>query len=185
LDKNSDSFLSQEEAGQHPMLMRNFDAIDANKDGKLAADEIQAAHKAMHEQMKQAAEARFKEADQDGDGALSPSETETITLAQIAKYFDVVDANKDGKLTKEEVQATRKSMHGHGRGQGQSEHQAKMDAQFNAADKDGDGALTVQEAQASGRDLAAKKFERLDANKDGKLDREELRAGMHHRSAGS
>ena len=54
------------------------------------------AHK-MHE--------RMKAADKDGDGKISRAEA--AALPRIAKHFDEIDTNKDGFLTKEELQAYR------------------------------------------------------------------------------
>jgi Ca2+-binding EF-hand superfamily protein len=42
-DKNSDGFLSKEEATAIPMLARRFDVLDSNKDGMLSPEEIEAA----------------------------------------------------------------------------------------------------------------------------------------------
>jgi len=66
--------------------------------------------------------ALFKQADVDGDGALSPAEFETfrqLVRAKMAeRMFARADANGDGKLTLDEIQAARP--HGgchHGKGQ--------------------------------------------------------------------
>ncbi len=68
--------------------------------GRPSADEI-AAEKA----------ALFKQADTDGDGALSPAEFETfrqLVRAQMAeRMFARADANGDGKVTLDEIQAAR------------------------------------------------------------------------------
>ena len=53
---------------------------------------------------------------------------------------------------------------------------SKFERQFNAADKDGDGALTRQEAEAAGMRHILESFDRIDANKDGKVTQEEIRA---------
>ena len=52
------------------------------------------AHK-MHE--------RLKAADKDGDGKISRAEA--AALPRLAKHFDEIDTNKDGFITKEEMQA--------------------------------------------------------------------------------
>ena len=49
-------------------------------------------------------------------------------------------------------------------------------AHLRAADKDGDGALSKAEAEAAGMKRLVENFDRLDANKDGKVTREEMRA---------
>jgi len=113
--------------------------------------------------------------DQDKDGAISRAEAAGHPL--LSKGFDAADANKDGKLSQEELQATHQSM--------RAKHQERHDARFKAADKDGDGALSLQEADAAAREKAAQMFERLDANKDGKLTQEEMRAGRGPHRKGS
>ncbi|MES2398606.1 MAG: EF-hand domain-containing protein [Pseudomonadota bacterium] len=48
LDVNKDKMLSKEEVKSRPMLAKNFDAIDTNKDGQLTRAEMKAyreAHK--------------------------------------------------------------------------------------------------------------------------------------------
>jgi hypothetical protein len=53
---------------------------------------------------------------------------------------------------------------------------SKFDQQLIAADKDGDGALSRQEAENAGLRRIVENFDRLDANKDGKVTRAEIRA---------
>jgi hypothetical protein len=48
---------------------------------------------------------QFKAADKDGDGALTKAEAESANLGRIASQFDQIDANKDGKATREEIRA--------------------------------------------------------------------------------
>ncbi|RBW63060.1 EF-hand domain-containing protein [Ruegeria sp. A3M17] len=73
--------------------------------------------------------------------------------------FQQLDANGDGQVTKEEMQAHRNQ-------------------RFTNADTDGDGQLSVEEMQAAGQkkanDRVTKMFERNDANKDGLLSEDEL-----------
>ncbi|MEO5695017.1 MAG: hypothetical protein ABIQ72_17920 [Usitatibacter sp.] len=47
-DTNGDGLISRAEAAALPRLARNFDQIDANKDGQLSAEEMRAFHKARH-----------------------------------------------------------------------------------------------------------------------------------------
>ncbi|MEM1003834.1 MAG: EF-hand domain-containing protein [Pseudomonadota bacterium] len=73
--------------------------------------------------------------------------------------FQELDANNDGQVTQEEIQAHRNQ-------------------RFSAADTNGDGQLSVEEMQAaaqqSANDRVAKMFERQDANGDGFLSEDEL-----------
>jgi len=111
LDKDKDGYISRAEAAGHPLLSRDFDAIDANKDGKLSKEELQATRQAMREKHREQRDARFKAADKDGDGALSRQEAEEAAREKVARMFERLDTNKDGKLTPEEMRAGRG--HGH------------------------------------------------------------------------
>ena len=51
---------------------------------------------------------RFKRADADGDGVLSRAEAEK-GMPRLARYFDQLDANHDGFVTLEEIEAARKA----------------------------------------------------------------------------
>jgi hypothetical protein len=51
---------------------------------------------------------RFKQADADGDGALSRAEAEK-GMPRLARHFDVIDANQDGLVSREELEAARKA----------------------------------------------------------------------------
>lgn len=114
LDKDKDGSISKAEAAGHPMLSSRFATIDGNKDGKLSRDELQASHKAMQGKHRERADAHFKAADKDGDGALSQQEAEAAAREKVAHRFERLDADKDGKLTREEMRAG----HGHGHGHG-------------------------------------------------------------------
>ena len=113
----------------------------------------------------------FKAADKDGDGRISRAEADA-SLPRIAKNFDALDTNKDGFLTKDELRA------GHGKGG----HGDKMHDHMKSADKDGDGKFSREEANASMPRLA-KNFDAIDANKDGFVTRDELRA-FHEKNGG-
>jgi Ca2+-binding EF-hand superfamily protein len=171
LDKNGDGAISRDEAAGNKRLAKEFDEIDANKDGKLTQEEMQAHRAAMRTRQTARFEERFKAADKNGDGAISKDEA--VNMPGLAKHFDQLDVNHDGKLTREELQAARGKMHGrHG------EHMARFEQRFKAADKDGDGALTKAEAEAGKMERLVKNFDQLDTNKDGKVTRAELQAAM-------
>ena len=46
---------------------------------------------------------QFKAADKDGDGALSLAEAQNANLLRVVDNFDRIDANKDGKVTRDEI----------------------------------------------------------------------------------
>lgn len=60
----------------------------------------------------------------------------------------------------------------------QPRYLAKFEERFRAADKDGDGALTKEEAKAAGLGRIVEHFDRIDANKDGKITIDELRDAL-------
>ncbi|HEY4374365.1 MAG TPA: hypothetical protein VGN52_20755 [Burkholderiales bacterium] len=50
---------------------------------------------------------RLKAADTDGDGMLSRAEVDAAGIKNLSKNFDAIDANKDGKLSRDEMKAYR------------------------------------------------------------------------------
>lgn len=149
----------------------------------------------MRAKMQQRMQENFKKADKDGDGALSRAEVDA-GMPRMAKDFDAIDTNKDGKITQDEMRAfgekRRAQMQSQRGGQGgpggqggrrpdpeqMKQHFAE---EFKKADTDGDGMLSKAEAEKSMPGLA-KHFDQIDANKDGKITQDEIRASMekHH-----
>lgn len=110
-DKNGDGFIDRDEAAGNKRLSRHFDEIDSNKDGKISKEELKAYWAASRAKAHEKFEAKFKAADKDGDGALSKEEAEAAKMPHIAKNFDAIDANKDGKVTPEELRKFLVSQH--------------------------------------------------------------------------
>jgi Ca2+-binding EF-hand superfamily protein len=108
----------------------------------------------------------FKKADADGNGMLSRAEVEK-SMPRLAEKFDEIDTNKDGQLSRGELSAWKKAHKG--------ERQAKAAERFKHADTNGDGRISRAESEQNAPRLA-KKFDAIDANKDGQLTQEELRA---------
>ncbi len=112
---------------------------------------------------------RFKQADTNGDGMISREEAKA--LPRLAKHFDEIDANHDGQISADEMRAFHETMRG--------KHMTHSGAFFKKLDTDGDGRISLAEAQVAPR-LAAH-FEEIDANKDGFITMEEMKAarGKH------
>lgn len=112
---------------------------------------------------------RLKAADTNGDGMISRSEA--AALPRLAPHFEQIDANRDGQLTMDELRAFHQQNHAHRKGG------------MKRADTDGDGRISKAEAQANAPRLF-ERFDQVDANRDGFVTREEMKAArkQHHTS---
>ncbi|MCR8546812.1 EF-hand domain-containing protein [Salipiger sp. P9] len=116
--------------GRAPMMLEMFDQLDADGDGKVTKDELAAMGPA----------AAFAEADANGDGALEGDELTAFQAAQDKArearrqqmMLQRFDADKDGKLSLEEMQANARGP-------------AQM---FDRLDTDKDGAVSKDELSA-------------------------------------
>src|SRR3569833_4705610 len=99
-DKDGDGAISREEASGHKFLAKQFDQIDANKDGKLAAEELQSFRANTRAKHAARFEEQFKEADKNGEGELTKQEAERANLRGLEKSLEQIEAKKDGKMTK-------------------------------------------------------------------------------------
>lgn len=108
-----------------PMMLTQFDAMDADKDGKVTQAEMDAFRAA-----------RFAEADADKDGLLNSDEMAAMHLkqmqARMPQMMARMDANNDGKLSPEEMPGAQRG--------------PRM---FDMLDADNDGAVTKDEMQAA------------------------------------
>lgn len=138
-----------------------FEQIDTNKDAKISLAELTASR-----------ESWLAQVDTNKDGVATQAEIDTSMAAKRKehqqKMFERDDANKDGRLTREETRLP--------------------SAWFERADTNKDGALTLAELgdahkQAPGGKHAAGKLRRFDENGDGKVERQELRTAAANQFA--
>jgi Ca2+-binding EF-hand superfamily protein len=180
IDANGDGVIDRSEAAKAPRLAENFDRLDANKDGKIGADERpqRGAGRGGHGGPGGA----MAKLDANGDGAIDRSEA--AKSPRLAENFDRLDANKDGRIGADErpQRGGRQGgmrdggmrdggMRDGGKGRG-GERMAQLD-------KNGDGRFSRDEL--AGRERALQNFAAIDTNKDGFLTREEMQA--HHKAA--
>jgi Ca2+-binding EF-hand superfamily protein len=108
MDANKDGKVTADEHSAAAKKM--FDAMDANKDGKVTAAEMTAAQpkvtgkKATKSDMSSAD--KIKVIDTNGDGVLSAEEHATGSRSM----FEKMDSDKDGALTKAEFDAGHAAM---------------------------------------------------------------------------
>jgi Ca2+-binding EF-hand superfamily protein len=161
LDKDGDGKLTKAEAP--PRMQQRFDELDVNKDGVLDQQELQAA-RASHGGGGGGMIARL---DKNGDGKVTKDEAP----APMQQHFDALDANKDGAIDQQELQAAHAARGAQGpRGPGRMAH----------LDADKDGKVSQAEFVAGVQQW----FSRMDADGDGVVTRQELRSkrpGKHAR----
>jgi Ca2+-binding EF-hand superfamily protein len=98
MDANADQRVSPDEHAAY--ASSKFDSMDTDKDGRVTAVEMQAAHEKMGKKAKgTSASDKIKSMDTNNDGALSADE---YTAGKRSK-FDAMDTNTDGFLSKTEL----------------------------------------------------------------------------------
>lgn len=108
------------------MFRTVFEAVDADGDGSVTREEIDAYRAA-----------RLAEVDASGDGALSIDEFETLyrdfTRHRMVDAFQALDADGDGQISPDEIDT-------------------RVSRLVERLDRDGDGAVTLQRPGAAQRD---------------------------------
>lgn len=107
-------------AGGHKMSGGHWDRLDANGDGKITADEMDARQAEL-----------FADADANGDGAITREEMMAFHKARRAEHMRerMGDANGDGVVDRKEFMAA-------------------AEAHFKELDKNGDGVISEDELSA-------------------------------------
>jgi len=138
---------------------QRFQRLDANRDGRVTADELRQAGEQRRSAMQQ------RRAERQGQA------------------FDRLDTNRDGQLSREEF-GQRMAMRGQGERRGMRGPRGRggPEGRMGMALLGQDGAVTAQEF----RDRALQRFDRMDANRDGRIgpdERRGRRGGPGHRGA--
>jgi Ca2+-binding EF-hand superfamily protein len=165
-DANSDGVLTRQEfdAGRDA----HFTRLDANNDGQLSREEMRAMRGHHHRRMRGGMHS-LRGADANNDGNITREEF----LARPMQHFDRLDANDDGVISADErpQRPERQAQSGERRERG------------GRASPDTDGDRQVSRAEFAA--MGARMFERLDANSDGRVTREEAQAARPQHRRGS
>jgi Ca2+-binding EF-hand superfamily protein len=116
-DTDGDGRVSRDEATAAASQRTGdwFEKADLDKDGYVTAEELKQGRETRREEMKAHMDARFQEADANGDGQLSLDEAQA-KMPKLAERFSNLDTDKNGLLSRDELK------HGprHGRAKPQS-----------------------------------------------------------------
>jgi hypothetical protein len=114
MDANADGFIAKDEA--QGRVAENFDAIDADKDSKLSLDELKARATAQRDSGGErpmrpeggmpSPEQIIGFLDANQDGFIAKDEAQ----GPLVQYFDVVDTDKDSKVSLAELKTAMEAM---------------------------------------------------------------------------
>src|SRR5205807_1129652 len=187
-DKNGDGYLTKDELP--PVLARAFDKMDVNGDGKLDKKEVAAMLQILRRRFglndAQAAKNNktkkpdspsvdrmvanwLERMDANQDGKISKEEAK----AALAANFERFDLNKDGFLDKNELrQVAERFLAMQATNAGKNAAPARQSLiDFDALDRNADGRLTRDELKGTRFEAV---FDAIDTNKDGKIDKKEF-----------
>jgi Ca2+-binding EF-hand superfamily protein len=150
-DKNGDGFLQRDEVPAY--LREQFDKLDTNKDGKLSREELEQG----------AAYLQPKRRPSDVVYVLiESSDIHDDSLAELQRIYDMVrklDKNNTGKIDPKALKAVQQEL-----------LEERVDNIIKELDTNKDGKIAKDEA----RGWIKMNFDKIDANKDGFVDRQEL-----------
>ena len=163
-DTDKDGAISRAEAQLANMafLIKNFDAIDANKDGKLSEQEV----RQWMQTQRRLGETRANE----------PRSGEPKTGEPRANEPRAGELGKNEGANPNATAQDRAKRHNDMSYKSPEERRAQIEAWFNRADTNKDGGLSRDEIKAAGGERYINYFDEIDANKDGKLTLDEMRA---------
>ena len=104
-DNDGDGRVSRAEATAAATERTNewFDKLDLNKDGYVTQEETRQARETRRGEMRETMDEHFKAADANSDGQLSLDEVQA-KMPRLAERFSTIDKDKNGMLSKEELQ---------------------------------------------------------------------------------
>jgi len=104
LDSNNDGQIQAAELKQmvQTSVQSAFAAADTNRDGQMSPSELNAA---MAGAAKAVVQSSFQAADTDGNGQLSQAEYDKAIVQPANAIFHALDANGDGQISPQELQA--------------------------------------------------------------------------------
>ncbi len=107
MDANSDGSVSRAEFDE--FNAKRFKELDADNDGKIAREELDVrVNRTMRNGLRHFEE-RFSSADLNHDDVLDRVEAQAMPVMEV--FFDKVDTNHDGKVTREEYFAAMPMLH--------------------------------------------------------------------------
>jgi Ca2+-binding EF-hand superfamily protein len=103
IDTNNDRQIQASEVRElvQTTTQSIFAAADTNRDGQMSPSEINAA---VAGGVRAIAQAAYQKADKDGNGQLSRAEYDQAIVEPANVVFAILDVNKDGQLSPQEIQ---------------------------------------------------------------------------------
>ncbi len=156
LDKDAQLSKAEAQVAGLRLVSDHFDAIDANKDGKVSQDELRAWGQASRaEHRPKSGAIKGKQSDDTNRHLSSPPQAGQNGAPLPPSGFKSPE-----------------------------ERRAAVEERFKKSDTNGDGGLSKAEVQASGSQRLLDHFDAIDVNKDGKVTGDELRNFWQQRQGG-